>query len=62
MSLVKPDVENEIFWIKEDKSRFYYNKYKFGRDRQFVSGKIRYECTVKKCSSAITMKSTKKLI
>jgi hypothetical protein len=27
MSLVKPDVEKEIYWINKDKTRFYYDKY-----------------------------------
>ena len=61
MSLVKPDVEKEIYWINKDKTRFYYDKYKFGRDSVFANGKIRYECIVKGCSSAITLKSMKNI-
>ena len=53
MNLTKPDNEKEIYWItNKEKSRFYYGRYKFGRDRQFANGKTRYECTVKTCRSA----------
>jgi hypothetical protein len=58
MNLTKPDNEKEIYWItNKEKSRFYYGRYKFGRDRQFANGKTRYECTVKTCRSAITLNS-----
>ena len=46
MSFAKADIKDEIIWINAEKTRFYYNKHQFGRDREFDNGKFRYECSV----------------
>jgi hypothetical protein len=57
MSLVKVDIKDTIIWINADQTRFYYNQYQFGRDREFENGQFRYECKNKDCPSAITSNS-----